>query len=77
MGPERNEQKTPGVYIPFGGGPRVCLGQHFAMVEMAVVWALLLRHYQWELVPGQDLTQKAFPIPLPRSGLLVRFTRRS
>jgi cytochrome P450 len=76
MGPERCEQKPQGAYIPFGGGPRVCLGQHFAMVEMAAVAALLLRDYQWELVPGQDLTLKTFPIPLPRSGLLVRFSRR-
>lgn len=76
MGPERCEQKQPGVYIPFGGGPRVCLGQHFAMVEMAAVAALLLRDYQWEVVTGQDLTLKAFPIPIPRSGLLVRFSRR-
>lgn len=76
MGPERCEQKPPGAYIPFGGGPRVCLGQHFAMVEMAAVAALLVRGYQWELVPGQDLSLKTFPIPLPRSGLLVRFSRR-
>jgi retinoid hydroxylase len=76
MGAERCEQKPPGAYIPFGGGPRVCLGQHFAMVEMAAVAALLLRDYQWELVPGQDLSLKSFPIPTPRSGLLVRFSRR-
>ena len=76
MGPERCEQNPQGVYIPFGGGPRVCVGQHFAMVEMAVVAALLLRGYQWELVPGQDLSLMTFPIPLPRDGLLVRFSRR-
>jgi retinoid hydroxylase len=45
-------------------------------VEMAAIAALLLRHYQWELVPGQDLSLKSFPIPIPRSGLLVRFSRR-
>ncbi|MCY1078106.1 cytochrome P450 [Archangium lansingense] len=76
MGPDRCEQKPQGAYIPFGGGPRVCVGQHFAMVEMAAVAALLLRDYQWELVPGQDLSPIPFPIPLPRDGLLVRFSRR-
>ncbi|WP_083681022.1 cytochrome P450 [Archangium sp. Cb G35] len=76
MGSERNEQKPQGAYIPFGGGPRVCVGQHFAMVEMAVAAALLLRGYQWELVPGQDLSLIPFPIPLPRDGLIVRFSRR-
>ena len=73
--PERNEQRKPGAYVPFGGGPRICLGQHFAMVEMSVLLALLLRHYRWELVPEQDLTYVPFPFPRPRSGILLRFRR--
>jgi len=73
FGPERNEQRTPGSFIPFGGGPRTCLGQHFAMVEMSVLLALLLNRYAWELVPGQDLTYSLFPFPRPRSGIQIRF----
>ncbi|MDY7228441.1 cytochrome P450 [Hyalangium rubrum] len=73
--PERQEQKKPGTYIPFGGGPRICLGQHFAMVEMSVMLALLLKHYTWELVPGQDLQYVLFPFPKPKSGIQLRFHR--
>ncbi|HYO68505.1 MAG TPA: cytochrome P450 [Archangium sp.] len=51
--PERKVE--PGTFIPFGGGVRMCLGPHFAMVEMSVMLALLLRHYTWEVEPGQDL----------------------
>lgn len=76
MGPERGEHKQPGALIPFGGGARVCLGQHLALAEMAVVVALLLRGYDWELVPGQDLTLATLPLPLPRHGLRVRFSRQ-
>lgn len=75
FGPERNEQRQQGSYIPFGGGTRICLGQHFAMVEMSVLLALLLKHYAWELVPEQDLTYALFPFPRPRSGIQIRFRR--
>lgn len=75
-GPERAEQKQAGAFIAFGGGPRICLGTHFALVEMSVVSALLLRGYSWELVPGQDLSFSMIPMPRPRSGILVSFRRR-
>lgn len=74
FGPERAEHKhAPCAFIPFGGGPRVCLGQHFAMVEMSVILALLLRGYQWELEPDQDLTYSFIPFPRPKSGIKARF----
>ncbi|WNG25383.1 cytochrome P450 [Cystobacter fuscus] len=73
---ERNEQRKPGTFIPFGGGPRICLGQHFAMVEMSVMLALLLKHYTWELVPGQDLSYIMVPFAKPRSGIQLRLRRR-
>ncbi len=76
MGPERAEhRKQSNALIPFGGGARVCLGQHFAMTEMAVILALMLRGYRWELVPGQDLSLAPLPFPHPRGGLRVRFAR--
>ncbi|PTL82996.1 cytochrome P450 [Vitiosangium sp. GDMCC 1.1324] len=72
---ERNEHKKSGTFIPFGGGPRICLGQHFAMVEMSVMLALLLKHYTWELVPGQDLEYTQIPFPKPKSGIQLRVRR--
>jgi cytochrome P450 len=76
MGPERAEHKQqPHCLIPFGGGARVCLGQHFALAEMAIVLSLLVRGYRWELVPGQDLSLVPMPFPHPRSGIEVRFSR--
>lgn len=77
MAPERAEHKhQPGAFVPFGGGARVCIGQHFAMAEMGVILSLLLRGYDWELEPGQDLSLVPLPFPHPRSGLQVRFSRR-
>lgn len=64
-------------HIPFGGGPRLCLGQNFAMTEMRIILATALRGYTWSLADDQDLTLKMFPLPIPKSGLRLRFAKRS
>ncbi|MCG8418078.1 MAG: cytochrome P450 [Proteobacteria bacterium] len=71
--PDRAEDKrTRFALVPFGGGPRVCIGMEFARLEIMVLGARLARHYNWTLKPNQDLTL-SFPVPRPRSGLQVEF----
>ncbi|MEN9396817.1 MAG: hypothetical protein RLZ81_1347 [Pseudomonadota bacterium] len=41
-----------GAWMPFGTGLRVCLGQHFAMLEMTLVAALMLQRFVWALPAG-------------------------
>lgn len=47
--PEREKAHVPGAYIPFGAGPRVCVGAAFAQIEAALILARVARRY--ELVP--------------------------
>jgi retinoid hydroxylase len=76
--PERSEDKQKIFsYIPFGGGIRECLGKEFARLEMKLFAALLIRDYQWELVPGQNLERVVLPFSRPRDRLRVTFSRRS
>ncbi|KAI7851852.1 cytochrome P450 [Circinella umbellata] len=42
------------LYIPFGYGPRVCIGMNFSLAEQRVVQAMMLRKYTWELVPMSE-----------------------
>ena len=43
--------KLPHVYIPFGTGPRSCLGQHFAMAELKILLSLILSNFSFSLSP--------------------------
>ncbi|NEO83459.1 MAG: cytochrome P450 [Spirulina sp. SIO3F2] len=69
----QDEKRPPFSHVPFGGGMRECLGKEFARLEIKVFAALLLRQYQWELLPDQDLSLMVVPTPRPRDDLKVRF----
>jgi cytochrome P450 len=45
-------------FFPFGGGPRQCIGEGFAWMEMALVLAILVRDWDFELSPGQQIRPK-------------------
>ena len=63
-------------YIPFGGGLRECIGKEFARLEMRLFASKLIRDYQWELLPDQNLELATVPTPHPRDGLKANFHRR-
>jgi cytochrome P450 len=56
--PDRAQKIHKYAYFPFGGGPRICIGNHFAMMEAVLLLATLIRAYHFELLPGQSLELK-------------------
>lgn len=66
--PREEHRATPYALVGFDGGPRLCIGQAFAQLEMKVVASLLLRRYRWEL-DGGDPQLRYVPTLHPRSGL--------
>lgn len=69
--PERSAGLSHGIYFPFGAGPRVCIGNTFAMMEAQLVLPMIVRRYRIDLVPGQALALKPSITLRPRYGLHV------
>ena len=63
---------APFTYIPFGGGPRVCIGRGFALIEAQLVLATLCQHLEFELWPGHDATPQALVTLRPEHGMAMR-----
>ena len=63
---------APFTYIPFGGGPRVCIGRGFALIEAQLVLATLCQHLEFELWPGHDVTPQALVTLRPEHGMAMR-----
>src|SRR6266700_2445217 len=64
-------------YFPFGGGPRMCIGNAFAFMEMQLVLATVAQRYQLRLVPGHSVEPKLSFTLRPRYGLPMMLLERA
>jgi len=69
--------RAPFTYLPFGGGPRGCIGNNYAMLQMLMILSDLLRNYDFQISPGQTIEAQAMVILRPRNGIRMTFTKRS
>ena len=53
--PTASAARHRSAYLPFGLGPRACIGEHFALVEMIVHVVMLARRFRLTLAPGQTI----------------------
>ena len=58
-------------YLPFGGGPRVCVGASFAMMEAILLLAMIQQRYHLELVPDHPVEVFASVTLRPKHGIRV------
>jgi cytochrome P450 len=63
-------------YFPFGGGPRQCIGNTFALMEASVVLATVGQKYRFQLVPGHEVKPMASITMRPKSGIRMRLEKR-
>jgi cytochrome P450 len=61
-------------YFPFGGGPRVCIGQKFAVMEVSLLLATIVQRFRMSIEPGQNLDPEPTMTLRPPAGLRVRLT---
>ena len=64
-------------YFPFGGGPRVCVGAAFALMEATLLLVMIQQRYHLELVPGHPVKPFASVTLRPKHGIRVIAHRRA
>ena len=69
-----NKLRTPFTHLPFGGGPRGCIGGNYAMLQILMILSELLRKYDFELTPGQTIEPRPMVILRPKHGIRMTFT---
>jgi cytochrome P450 len=74
--PEAEKVLPRYAFMPFGGGPRICIGSHFAMLEAQLILAHLAQRVELTLAPNQPIEPEPLVTLRPRNGLKMIVRRR-
>ena len=74
--PREEQKKNPYALVGFGGGPRICIGINFAQVEIKALTTYILRNYNLELVPDQQITLVYDVTSWPLNGIKMKVTAK-
>jgi cytochrome P450 len=66
--------RTPFTFLPFGAGPRGCIGGNYAMLQILMILSDVLRKYDFQLAPGQTIEARPMVILRPKHGIRMTFT---
>ncbi|WP_176133138.1 cytochrome P450 [Hymenobacter sp. CRA2] len=73
---EQQREQPPYAYLPFGGGPRLCIGNQFALTEMQLVLLEVLRRFEVEWVEQPPVQMRPLITLRPRAEIRLRFRLR-
>ena len=73
---EQTRRNPRYAYFPFGGGPRQCIGNGFAMMEACLLLAAIAQRFRLTLEPGQRVTPTPYVTLRPEPGIRMRLARR-
>jgi cytochrome P450 len=73
--PEKAEKTHFFAHIPFGGGPRVCIGQNMAKMQILLVMSAITRNYDFELSDKKEIGMHAMMLLKPDGPIYMNFKR--
>jgi cytochrome P450 len=74
--PEREKSRPPYAYLPFGGGPRLCVGNNFALQEAVLALAMVTQRYELDLASGYPVGYSIDFTLRPHNGIWMTIERR-
>jgi cytochrome P450 len=74
---ERSATRPRFAYLPFGGGPRICIGAQLALTEVSLLVATMAQRYRLKLVPRQNIVLLHRITLRPRDGIRIQLERRN
>ncbi len=74
--PEAEKVRPRYAYFPFGGGPRLCIGDQFAKVEMGLVVTAVLQKYRLQLLPNHPVVADPLVTIRPKHGMMMTVQNR-
>jgi len=63
-------------FLPFGDGPRICIGMQFALIEAKIILASIIQNYHFDLIPGRTPKPEMILTLRPEGGVHLRVTPR-
>ncbi len=75
--PQEEAARARSAYLPFGAGPRVCIGNHFALMEGPIILAALARRLSFELADGPPIQPAPFATLRPERPILATVRPRA